>query len=261
MRRIFVAEDLHDDAEEGDGERRHKQGQCLCGPEQTDEHQQRQAILLLGSFEDGECEHGEEDAENDGEMEERRVEKPRRAPDAAKGRRDLLEGGDELVVSLEPRLCWVCVDAEERTAEARGFCSSLETDEVSPHRVPLPDDVLSQVRAEVPLGQLLVAFGDNGRVGLDHPGDVFLQKLNRLGAEGVGRADDSVHVLGSKFAVDNLVKLFEHLAEARLVELDVRLELAQLHVEVDDPSLQHDGRGKGGGFLVVVKVDAMPPTS
>ena len=84
--------------------------------------------------------------------------------------------------------------------------------------------------------------------------NLFFQALHCLWTEGVSGIDKGVHVFGPQLPVDDLVELLEDLAKARLVQLDVRLELAQLDIEVDDPLLEHDARGEQGGLLGIVIV-------
>src|SRR6187399_3213805 len=112
-------------------------------------------------------------------------------------------------------------------AEASSLCSSLETDQVSPDGVSLPHNVLPQVGPEVTLREILVAAGDNSRIRLDHLVDVFLQHPGSVISEGVSGVDRRIHIFWSQPAVDDLVELFEYLAETSLVQLCVGFQFAK----------------------------------
>lgn len=254
MRLLLVAEHAQDNAEERDGERGDKKGQRLGGPEQADKGEHGQAVLLLGLLHDGHEEEREEDGDDGDEHEGRRGDKPRGQREAAQRGGDLLGRQHDLVVALAPRQLGVGLAAEDGVAEGGSLGPALQADELSPDRVPLPDDVLSQVRPQVADGRVGVSVRDDGAVGIHHPGNALLQGLCGVGAEGIGGVDKGVHVLGPQLAVDDLVVLLEHLAEARPVQLHVRLELAELDVEVDQPLLEHDARREDGCLLGVVVV-------
>ena len=275
----LIADDPQNDRQERDEKGRHKERNSLQqvrsgashknriahlgSPKHADEDEHGEAVLLLSFIHHGHKEDGEEDGHGDEERKHRPAGQPGGQRQPAERRPNLLRGGPFIVVALQPLLDRARVLAEEGLAEPSSFATAFDTDEVTPDRVAFPNNVLTEVRSKILPGQIVIASRNNVGVGTLHLGNVLLEDLPRLVLEWVRRVDVRTHILGLEFLVQDLVKLLEDLAEASLVQLRIRLELAELDVKADDALLEHDaGRvqphGKDRLVAVVVVRRAVP---
>ncbi|KAI6776999.1 hypothetical protein HG530_000944 [Fusarium avenaceum] len=116
---------------------------------------------------------------------------------------------------------------EKPLKPSRSLGSTLNTNEISPNCVALPNNVLPEI--------------NDLSKGLLHLGDVLLENTLCLVFERISRFDIGSQVGSLEFLIEDLVEFLENLGETGAVELDKRLEFAKRHIEANDALLEHDG--------------------
>ena len=185
----------------------------LEGPEDGDDDEQREAVLLLDAVEPLAAEDDAEQEERDGAGHRLAVD-PAREPDPPERRAEL--GG----LQLEPaRRARRLHDGQARRrargrpaapagarVPARGRPpAALEADHLAPDRVALPHDVLAQVRLELLEREVDVAARREVGVQRDDRLDAALETLLRRALEGERVVDDGRHVVLAQRRVGDLV--------------------------------------------------------
>ena len=211
-------------------------------PQQTNKHQHRQTILLLRLLHYRRRQQHHKHDQDPHQREHGRAEQPRRTPDSANRRLQLLGGHLLGVVALQPRFRRIVVVPEQGSPDPH-VCRlrlALDANHLAPDGIPLPDDVFAQVQAQLLFRRDDVAFGDDVGIGLFDEGNLLLYLAHGLGPKGIRRVHGSVHVACAQLAIQGLVVLFQGFGEARLVELDEGLELAERDVQRDGALLERD---------------------
>lgn len=123
--------------------------------------------------------------------------------------------------------------------------TALPPNHLSPNRVAFPCNVLALMELELLFGKAAVATGDAFAVEIDEGVDAVVQPVLGLRGERVRPFHEIVQVPVLELRVGHLIVLLDDLAEARVVQLDVRLKVREVDVEIRDTSLEEQSRVVG----------------
>src|SRR5690606_21195732 len=114
---------------------------------------------------------------------------------------------------------------------------SFNSNHVSPDSIPLPNNMLSQVKTKLTFGSVQVAASNDIRIKAFNLSNLRIDLLNCRFRKCMGAVNLFFDVDRSKVCLECLVKLLESLRKTRLVELRVTLEFSERNKHLDDSLL------------------------